>query len=152
MEEKKPVKKGRPSSYKPEYIATAKAMSKLGATEFEIAQEIGCSIPTLTKWQSENPAFLAAVKLPKVAADARVERRLYARAMGYEHDEIDIRVVDGKLVKTPIKKFYPPDTVAAIFWLKNRKTKEWRDIKAVELSGDGGGPVRIVATRHDENL
>ena len=44
-----------------------------------------------------------------------------SRANGYEHDEVDIRVVSGEIVQTPIRKYYPPDTTAAIFWLKNRR-------------------------------
>lgn len=32
----------------------------------------------------------------------------------------------------------PPDTTAAIFWLKNRKPDEWRDRKETELSGGVG--------------
>ncbi len=51
---------------------------------------------------------------------------MFARATGYEHDEVDIRVIDRKVVQTKIRKFYPPDTAAAIFWLKNRRKEEWR--------------------------
>lgn len=36
-------------------------------------------------------------------------------------------------------KFVPPDTVAAIFWLKNRKPEEWRDKRDVQLSGQVDG-------------
>ena len=32
-----------------------------------------------------------------------------------------------KIVKTPIRKRYPPDVVACIFWLKNRRPDIWRD-------------------------
>lgn len=32
----------------------------------------------------------------------------------------------------------PPDTTAGIFWLKNRKPKDWRDKQEVELSGNVG--------------
>jgi hypothetical protein len=35
---------------------------------------------------------------------------------------------------TPLTKHYPPDTTACIFWLKNRKPKEWRD--RAELATD----------------
>ena len=62
-------------------------------------------------------------------------------SMGYEHDETDIRVVDKEIVMTPIRKIYPPDTTAAIFWLKNRRPEQWRETKAVELTGAQGGPV-----------
>jgi len=35
--------------------------------------------------------------------------------------------VNGEIVQTPIRKYYPPDTTAAIFWLKNRRKETWRD-------------------------
>ena len=38
-----------------------------------------------------------------------------------------------------------PDTTAAIFWLKNRKTAEWRDRVLQEHTGPGGGPIQTVA-------
>lgn len=65
-----------------------------------------------------------------------MERSLFARATGYEHDEVDLRVIDKAIVETPIRKYYPPDTTAAIFWLKNRRPGEWRDKQDVEHSGD----------------
>lgn len=36
-------------------------------------------------------------------------------------------------------KFVPPDTVAAIFWLKNRVPQDWRDKRDLELSGQVDG-------------
>jgi hypothetical protein len=62
--------------------------------------------------------------------------------MGYEHDEVDIRVVSGEIVQTPIRKIYPPDTTAGIFWLKNRQKAQWRDRIDTELSGKDGGPIQ----------
>lgn len=118
---------GRPTKYKPEYAAQAEKLCRLGATDAQLADFFQVAISTVSLWKVEHPAFSEAVKLPKEEADAKVEQSLYKRAMGYEHDEVDIRVIDGKVVETPIRKFYPPDTAAMIFWLKNRKKVEWRD-------------------------
>ena len=63
---------------------------------------------------------------------------MFARANGYEHDEVDIRVVQNEIVQTPIRKFYPPDTTAAIFWLKNRRPDMWRDKTDVAIAGADG--------------
>jgi hypothetical protein len=35
----------------------------------------------------------------------------------------------------------PPDTTAAIFWLKNRRKNEWRDHHEHEHSGSDRGPI-----------
>jgi hypothetical protein len=39
----------------------------------------------------------------------------------------------------------PPDTAAQIFWLKNRRSKEWRDkiVQAVEEEKEGTGVVML---------
>lgn len=126
---------GRPSKFKSEFIAQAEKLCKLGATDIELADFFEVDVRTLYRWKGENEEFCQALKTGKQVADERVERSLFARANGYEHDEVDIRVVDHAIVQTPIRKYYPPDTTACIFWLKNRKPAEWRDRVEQELSG-----------------
>lgn len=126
---------GRPSKFRSEFIAQAEKLCKLGATDIELADFFEVDVRTLYRWKGENEEFCQALKTGKQVADERVERSLFARANGYEHDEVDIRVVDHVIVQTPIRKYYPPDTTACIFWLKNRKPAEWRDKVEQELSG-----------------
>lgn len=140
---------GRPSKFKPEFIKLASQFSKLGATDLEIADALGVNVATFNRWKLEHADFCASIKDAKTKADQRVERSLFVRATGYEHDEVDIRVVNGKIVKTAIRKFYPPDTTAAIFWLKNRQPAGWRETKAVELSGPGGKDLSLHVTNVD---
>lgn len=123
---------GRPSSFKQEYCDQAEKLCKFGVTDQELADFFGVHVSTIHRWKGEFPQFCDAIKAGKEVSDDRVERSLYARANGYEHDEVDIRVVGGEIVQTGIRKFYPPDTTAAIFWLKNRRPKEWRDKTEVE--------------------
>lgn len=126
----------RPSKYKEEFVSQAEKLCRLGATDIEIADFFGVDVRTLYRWKGEHEEFCQALKAGKDVSDERVERSLFARANGYEHDEVDIRVVAGEIVQTPIRKYYPPDTTAAIFWLKNRKPAEWRDKQEVEHSGE----------------
>lgn len=134
----------RPSKFKPEFVAQAEKLCRLGATDMELADFFDVDVRTLYRWKGEQEAFCQALKAGKGESDDRVERSLFARANGYEHDEVDIRVVAGEIVQTPIRKYYPPDTTAAIFWLKNRRPAEWRETKAVELTGKDGGPVEQI--------
>jgi hypothetical protein len=142
----------RPTKFKQEFIAQAEKLCRLGATDQEVADFLEVEVRTLYRWKADNEAFCQALKAGKDVADDRVERSLFARANGYEHDEVDIRVVANAIVQTPVRKYYPPDTTAAIFWLKNRKPKEWRETKAVELTGANGGPVVVSTTPTDERL
>lgn len=134
---------GRPSKFQPEFVTQAEKLCALGATDMEVADFFEVDVRTVYRWKAENEAFCQALKTGKEVADERVERSLYARANGYEHDEVDIRVVGGEIVQTPIRKYYPPDTTAAIFWLKNRRQDDWRDRQ--EHTGPNGSPIAIEA-------
>lgn len=130
---------GRPSKYKDGFVTQAEKLCKLGATDMEVADFFEVEVRTLYRWKAEHDDFCQALKAGKAEADARVERSLFARATGYEHDEVDIRVVGREIVQTPLRKHYPPDTTACIFWLKNRRPEEWRDRQ--ELTGKDGAPL-----------
>lgn len=133
----------RPSKFKPEYAAQAKKLCKLGATDQELADFFEVTLSTLNLWKIRHEAFSESLKAGKEQADERVAHALYCRAMGYSHPDTDIRVIDGCIVETPLTKHYPPDTTAAIFWLKNRRPEEWRDKIQQEVTGKDGGPVEM---------
>ena len=61
-----------------------------------------------------------------------VENALLKKALGYTYEEVteDVETLtNGKqrTLKRTVTKIVPPDTTAAIFWLKNRKPAQWRD-------------------------
>lgn len=141
-------KVGRPSKYKPEYAKAAQKLCALGATDAQLADFFEVSVSTVNLWKVQHVEFSESIKVPKAQADEKVEQSLYRRAMGYEHDEVDIKVVAGSIVKTDIRRYYPPDTSAMIFWLKNRKAGEWRDKVETEHSG----AVTVLASNLDERL
>lgn len=139
----------RPSKFKPEFVEQAKKLCALGAIDAELANFFGVAVSTVALWKVQHKEFSDALKVGKVQADRRVESALYRRAIGYEHDEVDLRVVGTKLVKTPIRKAYPPDTTACIFWLKNRKPNDWRDKHEHEHGGKDGKPIEH---KHEHDL
>ena len=110
-----------------------------GATDQELADYFGVDIRTLYRWKNAETEFRHALKSSKDAADDRVERSLFERATGYERNEVDIRVINNEVVQTIVRKWHPPDTTAAIFWLKNRDQKNWRD--RTELTGADNTPL-----------
>lgn len=139
--------RGRPTDFRREYVEQARKLCKHGLTDQELADFFEVSVRTIYRWKGEHADFCQALRIGKVEADERVERSLFVRANGYEHDEVDIRVVNGEIVQTPIRKFYPPDTTACIFWLKNRKPAEWRDKIDHEHGGAGGAPLTVVVRK-----
>lgn len=125
----------RPATYKPEYSRVAQKMTRLGATDVEVAEAVGINIRTLYRWRASNKEFCHALKIGKVEADDRVENSLYTRATGYTHEETHVSNFQGVITLTPLVKHYPPDATSMIFWLKNRRPEQWRDKQDHELSG-----------------
>ncbi|WP_420154868.1 terminase [Siphonobacter sp.] len=123
---------GRPTAYKPDYDDQAYRLCLLGFTDEQLASYFEVTGRTINNWKAEHPSFFQSLKRGKLIADARVAESLFERAIGYSHPDLDIKVIDGRIVKTEITKHYPPDTTAAIFWLKNRQKALWRDKVDVE--------------------
>lgn len=119
----------------------AEGMAREGATDAEICKALKVAKGTFYKYQNLYPEFKEAIERGKAPIDTKVENALLKRALGYEYDETSTEkeTKDGKVVKTTsktTKKQVLPDTTAIIFWLKNRKPKEWRDKQEIRHSGD----------------
>lgn len=121
---------GRPSSFKPEYVPQAAKLAQLGATDQEMADFFEIEVRTFYRWKHDHDEFCQALKSGKDVADERVERSLYQKAIGYEQEEVKIFMPSGATapVYAPYRAKIPPDTTAAIFWLKNRRRDAWRDV------------------------
>ena len=103
-----------------------------GLTNIQIAQNMGIAERTITEWIARFPAIDAALKKGKEPVDTQVENALLKRALGYDYEETVTEIEDlggGKTKKhvRKVTKHVPPDTTAQIYWLKNRKPKQWRD-------------------------
>ena len=126
---------GRPSNYRPEYAKEAYKLCLLGITDKAMADFFNVSEQTLNSWKEKHPDFLESLKEGKESADAAIAKSLYHRALGYSHVDTNIQMYRGQIIKTEVIKHYPPDTGAAMAWLKNRQPAYWRDRKEVEHSG-----------------
>jgi transposase len=129
---------GRPSEYKDDYAKQVTKLAELGATDQEVADFFDIDVRTVYRWKHDYPEFCQALKVGKDVADERVERSLYQKAIGYEQDEVKIFMPGGAAepVYAPFRAKIAPDTTAAIFWLKNRRSQQWRDKQDVEHSGE----------------
>ncbi|WP_294768611.1 helix-turn-helix domain-containing protein [uncultured Rhodoferax sp.] len=137
---------GRPTKYKDEYSAQALKLCKLGATDKELASFFEVHVDTIDEWKRVYPAFSVSLKEGKLAADAEVASKLFHRATGYSHKAVKI-VADAKTKDEHVVEYdehYPPDTTAAIFWLKNRRPDLWRDKIDHGVGGINGGAVETV--------
>lgn len=122
----------------------AEKYAREGLIDIQIAVKLGIHISTYYDYQNDYPEFSEAIKRGKSVIDNEVEAALLKRALGFEYDELKTEFLedengnkDGDKIKTTkvgkkkrvtktIKQIVP-DTTAAIFWLKNRRPKDWRD-------------------------
>lgn len=112
-------------------------------TDADIAKNIGITPKTLIEWKKKYPEIRQALKEGRDVVDIKVENALLKRALGYDYTEYVIDT-DGK--KKAVKKQIPPDVTAMIFWLKNRRPKEWRDKRDVAVEGS----IPVVLTGDDK--
>lgn len=133
---KKPLKRGRKSYWEariqPRLLEIA-AWCRDGYTDKQICETIGISVVTFCKYKQTEIELIKVLKVNKQIADLTVENSLYKRAVGFSYEEITNETrtnKDGEIISRHIKKIKKivlPDTTAQIFWLKNRKQKEWKD-------------------------
>lgn len=129
---------GRPTDYQNKYSKIAYQLALLGATDIQFAEAFGVSETTINTWKKKHQEFSEALKKGKNIADAQVAQSLFKRANGYSHPDVDIKVINDKIVTTKLTKHYPPDTTAGIFWLKNRQKNYWRDKQEYGLTDNDG--------------
>lgn len=131
-------KTGRPSKFNEVDLEKVRALATKGWTDDEMAAFFAVDRSTWYRWKANFPDFCDALKEWKDEADARVERSLYQKAVGYTVDSVKIFMPAGadKPVYAPFIEHHSADTTAAIFWLKNRKPAEWREKQEIVLSGN----------------
>lgn len=131
-----------PSKYNPAYHDDwAWSLAIKGATNDEIADAFGITVRTFIRWKQQFPSLEEAVTQGKDIADAKVEKSLYQRAIGYQVTdeertiEMDPRTGEQRpaKVKKTIKNIVP-DTMACMYWLNNRKRTHWSQRQEVALS------------------
>lgn len=118
---------GRPTKFTPAFVEKASFFASKGFTDKELAYALDVCVNTIDNWKKKYPEFLGSLKRGKDVFDDLVEKSLAERAMGYSHPHEKLFLREGEVIRVMTTKHYPPDTTAAIFWLKNRRPEQWRD-------------------------
>jgi hypothetical protein len=100
-----------------------------GLIDEQIAKNMGVAYSTFKEWKKKYSAFSDSLKQGKEVVDRQVENALFKNAVGFMYEE-ETATNAGDVVT--VKKYSKPNITAQIFWLKNRKLKEWRDKQEVE--------------------
>jgi hypothetical protein len=103
-------------------------LTEEGKTLEEAADLLGFSKKTLCTWMGKHVDLGVAVREARKPADELVEAALFRRATGYSHPEEKVAISKlGDVIPYVVEKRYPPDTQAAVFWLRNRQPKRWKE-------------------------
>lgn len=134
---------GRPNKYyshvEPKLLLI-EAWARDGVTEEQICNNLDVSVSAWSEYKKEFPALVEALKNGREVIDVMVENALLKAALGYNYTEEELNKITGQPIE--LRKVAHPNTTALIFWLKNRRPKEWRDKQEIEHSGEAG--VRII--------
>lgn len=143
------AKLGAKPKYKEEYLLSVRYMAKAGLTEVEIAKQLGIVESTWHLWKKKYPELQTALEW-KDEPNGRVAKSVFDRANGYQYQEIvqepptEKEIADFKklgqeppelITRKVLIKHMPADPTSAIFYLKNRDPKNWKDKQEIEHSG-----------------
>ena len=126
---------GRRSKFKPVFVGIARKACGRGLTDVEVADLLGVNPSTLYRWRVQYPPFARAFVLGKELADARVERALYSRAIGYDYEAQKQVMTRHGPQMLHWREHVPPDVGAAMAYLKNRRPDRWLDTHRIEHTG-----------------
>lgn len=157
---------GRPTDYKPEYCEQATKLCKLGATDKELADFFEICEATLTNWKRDYPEFLASIREGKEIADMEVSNRLFVGCFDrtiVEQQAFKTKNIsyneDGKRIETEtvevvdVERGIPGDFRNQQFWLRNRRSQNWREKIETEHSGSISNPAAdVLAKLSDQAL
>lgn len=105
-----------------EKILLLQGWARNGLTNEQIASNMNIVVSTLWEWRKKSPKISNALKIGKDEADIQVENALYKAAL------------EG-------------NTTAMIFWLKNRRSKDWRDKIQQEITTESA--VKLVIDNNE---
>lgn len=123
-----------------EGLLRIKGWARDGLNDEQITGKLGISLSTFYDWQNKFPQFSEAIKEGKAPVDTEVENALLKSALGYYvtmKKPIKLKTKRQLAGKGTIEEerieyvdeqvYIPPQVVAQLFWLKNRKPAKWRE-------------------------
>lgn len=110
-----------------------KKWAENGVTEEDIAKNCGVSYASFRNYKKSHLELEGALLAGRTVADLKVEGALFKKATGFLYKETrknkkydkDLGAYYTESQDTT--RYVPPDTQAAIFYLTNRKSDDWKN-------------------------
>lgn len=114
-----------------DFLLWVEGYSRDGYNEAQIAETLDLCPQHFSKLKGKYPKIDEAIKRGRKPLDIVVENSLYRRAIGLKVKKVvrEWKIIDGH--ETPVEvvreteEELPPDTGAAMAWLKQRKPEQW---------------------------
>ena len=131
-------------------LTEVEGWARNGVSDEDIAHNLGVAYSTFRKYKAANAALSAALARGKEVVDIEVEGALLKRCMGYnarvakhykvktiDYDENGKKICEREELKEVCDEVHiPADTTAQMFWLTNRKKKDWKYKPDEDKTGD----------------
>lgn len=133
----------------PDGMLLVRAWARDGLTDEELAAKLGVARSTLSAWKIKFPAFAALLSQTKEIVDVEAENSLIKMVNGYGYTEqtaIKVKterydpdtgkktLTTEEVMVVDLQKWQPADVKAAIFFLKNRAGKRWKEKQIIEVN------------------
>jgi len=130
--------RGKPFKVTPHDLKLIRFMYKQGFTDREIAKELEIHQTSLKRFVMAHDELREEIRVWKQAATDRVEAAVYKSALGFHEVEQKPMVVKVDKFQEEIQiveyeRYHPPNVNAGRFWLKNKRGKDWKDTKTIEV-------------------
>ncbi|MCE5229019.1 hypothetical protein LLG95_05420 [bacterium] len=113
-------------------LKNAERLAARGLSMDQIALSLGIVPSTLYKKKKLHREFTEAIERGRATGIAQVANALFQNATGFTHPDSG--------------QYFPPDTKAQVAFLSRRDPENWSERRQLELTGAGGGPVRVLHT------
>lgn len=131
------------TTYLPIFANIAKVMCQGGAAYWQLALAFQVDEDTIHEWIRTHKDFAAGCKYGMNFADDTVERSLYQLAVGYEYRDVKIFRHRGQVIYAPYMKHVVANVEAGVFWLINRRPKEWSTHPEPKPDAEGNPLARL---------
>jgi hypothetical protein len=111
-------------------VEAAHKLCLLGYTDGQLAEYFEVQLRTVQQWKASKPEFREAIMTGREMASAQVAHALFKRATGFTEKQEKVAFdKEGFVVRAKYDVFYPPDTAAALAFLR-QKDANWQEKKA----------------------
>lgn len=122
------------SKYSEEMLEiTKKVCDCFDVTNSQLAQYLGVSESAIKAWCHKHPEFKEVLENSRYRRDGEVLASFFKKAKGYVANKVKV-LSNGEIIH--YQEEVPPDTIAGIFYLKNRLPEDWKDRQETFHSGN----------------